>query len=121
MTNIIEDSTAVVQYLNPDTGIWEPRVVDRGSFAYQAAYGKAGDGLEELRKTWKKAPVIRLFLSGQYQTPHLIMQIGNRQTRMHSEQYSTRSNARRALRTLVKVLEGAGGCSIEVSDETVQA
>ncbi len=64
--------------------------------------------------------MIKVLIVGQYDTPHLVLQIGNKQTRMHSEQYSTRSNAKRAQRTLIKVLRRANEYPVESLDETVK-
>lgn len=66
--------------------------------------------------------MIKVIMSGNYDTPHLIIQIGNKKTAAHTEQYANRSNARRAQKTWALVLahQGHGLRSVEMIDETVK-
>lgn len=66
----------------------------------------------------KFTPMVKIILAGSYDTPHLIIQIGNKKTAAHTENYSTRSNALRARRTWWKIFSRQVGYDIVVLDET---
>ena len=52
-------------------------------------------------------PTIKVILAGKYEHPHVVVQIGNRKTAAHTENYSTRSNAKRAQKTWANVLSNS--------------
>lgn len=65
--------------------------------------------------------MITIVLSGDYYKPHLVMRVGNDQTRMHSESYATRGSAQRAQRTLARKLGYVSRFGkVETADETVR-
>lgn len=72
----------------------------------------------ETRKLIRNTPTIRIILAGSYHTPHLVMQYGNTKTRLHSENYSTRSSGKRAQHTLFNVLRQIPGTMVLELDQT---
>lgn len=64
--------------------------------------------------------MIEVVLVGDYNTPHIVVRVGNNQTRLHSETYANRSNGRRAWRTLADKFDDVVYGGVVRADETVK-